>query len=292
MGLGQDLGAIPSQRRNSEIAHSLVWFALCSPPNDFRITSNAVIQFSPHIFAMSILKTLRPLQILGTPHHLSHQRRTFLSNFTSAFNPLSASPSYQTLTASRTLPYATHPVYTIVADITSYSSFLPYCLSSTITKHSAPDTQYHTRWPSEAEIIVGYGSLTESFTSRIFCVPGRIVESVGGGTETELDSEDIAHHLVNNSRGRHGDRKGIGLLTHLRSRWTLEPLEKEGASEQTKVTLSLEYAFANPLYSTLSAGAAPRVAELMIKAFEERMRTLLDGDTERANASLGDRSIR
>lgn len=120
-------------------------------------------------------------------------------------------------------------------------------------------------------------------------MPGRIVESVGGGTETELEQGQIAHHLADEgTRGKDVQRRGSGLLTHLRSRWTIEPLgEEQSGKELTEVTLSLEYAFANPLYSTLSAGAAPKVAEMMIKAFEERVRSLLDNDPAKANATLG-----
>ncbi|KAF2710535.1 hypothetical protein K504DRAFT_264734 [Pleomassaria siparia CBS 279.74] len=239
---------------------------------------------------MTTLKTLRPLHALKPTYHQPYnQRRTFLSNLAATFNPLSTGSSYQTLTATRVLPYAAHPIYSIVADIPSYASFLPYCQSSTITRWSTPDSTYHKRWPSEAEISVGFGNLSESFTSRIFCVPGKIVESVGGATSTELGEDDIAHHLAENgTRGGDLERRESGLLTHLRSRWTIEGLGKRGGKEETEVTLSLEYAFANPLYSTLSAGAAPKVADLMIKAFEERVKSQLDSDPRKANASLAD----
>jgi coenzyme Q-binding protein COQ10 len=238
---------------------------------------------------MATLRAFRPRHALKTSNHIHYhihnQRRHFLPNPFASFSPLSSSPSYQTLTASRTLPYAAHPIYNIVADIPSYSSFLPYCQSSHITKWSIPDSTYDRNWPSEAKIQVGYGNLSESFTSRIFCVPGRIVESVGGGTETELPTADIQHHLAQGTRGADVERHGSGLLTHLRSRWTIEAL---GSGKETEVTLSLEYAFANPMYEMLSAGAAPKVAEMMIKAFEERVRSLLDSDVSKSNARLED----
>jgi coenzyme Q-binding protein COQ10 len=110
------------------------------------------------------------------------------------------------------------------------------------------------------------------------------VESVGGGTQTSLREQEIAHHL-----GDEGDRSGGNgdtgsLLSHLRNRWTVEPLGKD----QTRVTLALEYAFTNPLYSALSAGAAPMVADIMVKAFEQRARSMLENDPEMRNASLED----
>jgi coenzyme Q-binding protein COQ10 len=205
-------------------------------------------------------------------------------------NPLeaisAASKKPQTLTATRTLPYASHPIYAIISDVPSYSSFLPYCQSSTVTRWSAPDSKHQRKWPSEAKIVVGFKGFTEEFTSKIFCVPGSIVESVGGGAKTGLEEASIRHHL-DSEAGAAGEREdddaAAGLLTHLQSRWTLEPL----AEDKTEVSLSLEYAFANPMYTTLSAGAAPKVAESMIRAFEERVRTLLDKNPDMAKASLG-----
>lgn len=116
--------------------------------------------------------------------------------------------------------------------------------------------------------------------SRVFCVPSRVVESIGGDTETALARGDIAHHLQDGEQRVKGASNG--LLTHLRSRWTIEPL----SAKSTKVTLALEFAFANPIYMALSAGAAPKVAENMVRAFEERVRTLLDGNPDMLNASL------
>ncbi|KAF1953974.1 hypothetical protein CC80DRAFT_494214 [Byssothecium circinans] len=236
---------------------------------------------------MAASKTLlRPL-LRGPLQGLSplSQRRNFLPNpFQSALNPLTGnSTTPQTLTATRTLPYPSQPIYSIVADVSSYSQFLPYCQSSSVTRWSSPDHTHHRRWPSEAQLLVGFSNLTESFTSRVFCVPGRIVESIGGSTETELPRSEIAHHLDGAQDGDKGAKGASnGLMTHLKSRWTIEGLAKES----TEVKLELEFAFANPLYATLSAGAAPKVAEIMIKAFEERVRVLLEGDPEMAAAEL------
>ncbi|KAJ4301019.1 Coenzyme Q-binding protein coq10, mitochondrial [Kalmusia sp. IMI 367209] len=234
---------------------------------------------------MSAPRTLRPLlrrpaQQLPT----LQQRRTFLPNpFQSALNPLNASSQPQTLTATRTLPYSAAPIYSIVSDVQSYSSFLPYCQSSRVTRWSSPDPTYSRKWPSEAELVVGWGNLTESFTSRVFCVPGKIVESIGGGTATDLPAKDIVHHLDGSRDGDKGAKGAAnGLMTHLRSRWTIEKL----GEERTGVTLALEFAFANPMYTALSAGAAPKVAEIMIRAFEERVQKLLAGNPELANAGL------
>ncbi|KAF2740481.1 hypothetical protein EJ04DRAFT_508004 [Polyplosphaeria fusca] len=236
-------------------------------------------------------KTLRPH--LLRPLHATPRtpKRTFLPNpFAAPTTPFT--PQVQTLTARRMLPYPPFPIYAIIVDIGSYSAFLPPCTSSTVTKWSQPDAVYHRRWPSEGTMTVGWKGLNEVFASRIFCVPGRIVESVGGATETALRGDEIRHHLDAAEGGRAGGDGdgGADLLTHLRSRWTLSPLpsERSDGPAQTEVVLSLEFAFANPFYTFMSAAAKPVVAERMIEAFEGRLRSQLDGRTDLEQAKLAD----
>ncbi|OCL02688.1 hypothetical protein AOQ84DRAFT_228606, partial [Glonium stellatum] len=73
-----------------------------------------------------------PLHRPHPPLHHHHHRRTFLPN---PFSP----PAPQVLTARRTLPYPSPAIYAIIADVPRYSSFLPYCQSSTVTRWSGPD---------------------------------------------------------------------------------------------------------------------------------------------------------
>ncbi|OAL06607.1 hypothetical protein IQ06DRAFT_311761 [Phaeosphaeriaceae sp. SRC1lsM3a] len=234
---------------------------------------------------MSVSKAARPL--LQTPHRLCQptiQRRTFLPNPFAAVSDTSSSP--QTLTAQRVLPYPTAPIYSIIADVPSYASFLPYCQRSDITHWSAPDKIYGRRWPSEGKLTSGFGGITENFISRVYCVPGKYVESVGGNTETSLSRGEIAHHLEGpgldgSARRSSGDN---GLLSHLRSKWTIEELGKD----KTGVSLAIEFAFANPFYAALSGGVAPKVAEAMIKAFEQRVISLLKENPEMVGASLAE----
>lgn len=231
---------------------------------------------------MATLKGTRP--ILQRPHRLlqaTTQRRTFLPNPFAAASDASSTP--QTLTARRILLYPSAPIYSIIADVPSYASFLPYCQRSDITHWSAPDKTYGRRWPSEGVLASGFGGITESFKSRVYCVPGKYVESVGGDTETSLSRDEIAHHLED-ARARNRSSGDNGLLNHLRSKWTIEELGKD----KTGVTLALEFAFTNPFYAALSGGVAPKVADVMIKAFEQRVVALLKENPAMAKASLAD----
>ena len=241
---------------------------------------------------MATLRSIRP--VVQTSTRLSRlsrlsstqQRRTFLPNPFEALNsalPNADSPP-QLLTAVRTLPYPSAPVYSIIADVPNYQHFLPYCQSSTITKWSAPDTTYGRRWPSEGLLTSGFGGINESFVSRVYCIPGRYVESVGGNAETSLKTEDIQHHLEDGAQTVDRSQGSNGLLTHLRSKWTVEAIQ----DAQTQVSLAVEFAFANPMYAALSGGVAPKVADFMIKAFERRVQELLENNPDMIKASLAD----
>lgn len=264
-------------------------------------------------------RLVRPLLHHSSPRiHLRRslfpqkQNRTLIE---SAFQP-----TIQTFTASRTLPYPHDLLYTIIADIGNYSTFLPYCISSTVTKWSRPtlipskptqtnkdsaegelkEAQKEVQWPEEATLTVGWQNFRESFTSRVYCVPGRVVEAVSGNTVTTLPAEDIGHHTTIAPESKSAESKNE-LLTHLLTRWTLHPYPYKPpplpsmsssarspknparpeeptthpAREQTEVSLYLEYAFTNPVYGGMSKAVAPKVADMMVNAFEEQVRGLL-----------------
>ncbi|KAK7555897.1 dehydrase and lipid transport-domain-containing protein [Phyllosticta citricarpa] len=227
---------------------------------------------------------------IQSPRQTQQSRRTFLPDL-NPFGASNSSPTLQTYSATRTLPYAPGPIYAIIADVSSYSSFLPFCSASTVTQWSAPDAVLRKQWPHQATLVVGWQGISESFQSRVYCVPERIVEAVSGDSQTALDKDLIRHHLAVGETGAKGEAKGqqqgdgARLLTSLNTRWTVTPLsealegaeaaQRQAANSQTKVTLSIEFAFANPLYSAMSAAVTPKVAGLMIEAFEQRVAKLL-----------------
>jgi coenzyme Q-binding protein COQ10 len=228
---------------------------------------------------MSALKRLPRPHLALPPRLTTPPTRTFLPN---PFASAASQPQIQTLRAARTLPYPSAPIYSIIADVPSYADFLPYCQRSTITHWSAPDALTGRSWPSIGILTSGFGNLTESFTSRVYCVPGKVVESIGGDTSTSLSREEIQHHLVDSVDVKTPGTEG--LLTHLRSKWTVEAV----GENKTRIELALEFAFANPFYAALSGGAAPKVAEAMVRAFEERVRVLMAETPALASARLED----
>lgn len=83
--------------------------------------------------------------------------RTFLSNI--------VPPEVQTYHIKKVLNYPPELMYSVVSDVASYSSFVPYCLESTITARD------ESRTPTAATLRVGWKDLDESFESQLSFTP-------------------------------------------------------------------------------------------------------------------------
>ncbi|KAI1367418.1 hypothetical protein F5Y08DRAFT_66500 [Xylaria arbuscula] len=217
-------------------------------------------------------------------------RRTFLSSI------LSSSPTPpQTLTASRRLPHNHVALYNIIADIDSYSAFLPYCSSSRVTSWTAQaDPEFGRRWPTRADLTAGWGGLEQTYTSRVFCVPGSIVEALSGdGARSGIAPGILAKYVLKDESdtaatsarastvrgGVGGEEEGV--FKTLVTRWTVTPMAStpNGKGEQaewSEVNLSIRFQFANPLYGAVSSAIADKIAPLMIEAFVERAKKVLE----------------
>lgn len=217
-------------------------------------------------------------------------RRTFVSN------PF-AGP--QTLTATRTLQYPSRLIYSVISDVAGYETFVPWCQASIVTKTSQPASNGKT-YPEEAKLVIGFNNdVSETFTSRVYCVPGQVVEAVSGNAETTLLPSDIPHHSPRPADPEQDASRKETVMTYLLTRWTIKPYPYKPppmsathptsthknheetsdlpGQEKTEVNLHIQYQFANPMYAALSSAAAPRVAEKMIEAFEKRVKAVIEG---------------
>ena len=206
------------------------------------------------------------VSVRRTDHDRYHpqQRRAFVTN------PFATN---QTLTATRTLQFPISTIYSVISDVGSYSHFVPYCQRSIVTKTSqpAPDGK---RYPEEATLTIGFNDdIGSEFTSRVYCVPERVVEAVSGRSEASVREDEVRHHTVRTPVDQDPSRKDT-VMAHLRTRWTLRPLASQ---EATEVDLAIEFQFTNPLYSALSSAAAPKVADRMIEAFQNRIQAVVEG---------------
>lgn len=249
-----------------------------------------------------LLETLLS-QLLPSSQQRCGCRRGFLSS------PITP----QTLTATRTLPYPAAALFALIADIPAYPSFLPYCTAAETIALSAPDPLLGKRWPQVADLGVGWGPYQERFRSRVYCLPNTVVESVAGEARCSIPAKELPHYHyeagaviaggetlnVDDHEGRQGedlarstsDGTNSSIFTSLLSRWTLrefpfkpppadgsppqERLAREPSEPRTEIGLVIEVLFASPVYAALSQAAAPKVAGIMIEAFEKRAREVL-----------------
>ncbi|KAK8101548.1 hypothetical protein PG999_011922 [Apiospora kogelbergensis] len=233
-----------------------------------------------------------------TPSGSCQTRRGFL-NIPGLSMPDANGPP-QTLTARRTLPYASNRLYELIADIDSYPRFLPYCTSARVTHWTnsssvpvtstssspttaAENTAFETkrRWPAQADLTAGWGGIQETYTSRVFCVPGRIVEAISGEAGPEIPTADMERLGLRDPGPGAGIRGGGGVFKSLVTRWTVRPLPpntdttSSSKIEWSEVDLSIRYRFSNPLYAAVSSAVADKLAPVMINAFVKEAERML-----------------
>lgn len=121
---------------------------------------------------------------------------------------------------------------------------------------------------------VGWGGFEETFTSKLNCVPDTIVEALGGDALSAVSKPQLGRLSRLESPAVPNN-----IFKRLSTRWTVKPLSGQPSTSgviRTEVNLAIEFQFSNPIYGSLSKAVAPKVAEVMIEAFEKRAKLLLD----------------
>ncbi|KAK3897809.1 dehydrase and lipid transport-domain-containing protein [Staphylotrichum tortipilum] len=212
----------------------------------------------------------------------------------------STPPPPKTLRARRLLPYPPAQIYTLIADIDAYTHFLPHCTHSRVTHWTAPPSiqqpgqaqgqaQGEGRHPARADLTVGWGPFTQTYTSRVYCLPGRAVEAVSGKAATSISAaellaagyEDPSVLDVAALRRREKEMEG-GIFESLVTRWTVRGVvggqDNNGSKgEWAEVTLSVAFQFANPALGFAVGQLADDKVDEMVEAFEGRARELYGG---------------
>ncbi|KAK9321860.1 coenzyme Q-binding protein-like protein coq10, mitochondrial [Lipomyces orientalis] len=171
-----------------------------------------------------MIRCIAPRQLRGYRRHFF----TLLSR--------DSTPSAQTYSLSRNLPYHPSLVYNVISDVDSYCKFVPYCVASTVIHRDQKTNQ-----PAKATLRVGWQSFEETFESELTCEePYSVV------------AQSYKHSL----------------FKLLYTRWRIIPQADQTLS---RVVMDLKFAFANPLYNAVSATFAPTVTKIMIEAFEKRI---------------------
>ncbi|MBK5264174.1 MAG: type II toxin-antitoxin system RatA family toxin [Alphaproteobacteria bacterium] len=135
---------------------------------------------------------------------------------------------------TRHLPHTPEQMFDLVCDVRRYPEFLPWVSAVRVRSDSST--------AMEADLIVGFKALRESFTSRVHKVRP---------TEVDVDYLD-------------------GPLKYLHNHWRFRP---DGAGG-TFVEFSVDFAFKSHLFEMLAGQMFDRALRKMIGAFEERAKTL------------------
>jgi coenzyme Q-binding protein COQ10 len=137
-------------------------------------------------------------------------------------------------TETRHLPYTPEQMFDLVADVKRYQEFLPWVAATRVRSDS--ETQMI------ADLVVGFKSLKETFTSRVNKHrPDRIV----------IDYVD-------------------GPLKYLHNSWEFRPDGQGGA----KIDFCVDFAFKSRIFEALAGQMFDRALRRMIGAFEERAHAL------------------
>ena len=131
----------------------------------------------------------------------------------------------------KTLAYTADELFSVVADVKDYPSFVPWCTSAHIRRDS----------PEEiiAELEIGFGPFQESFTSQVTLDRPRQVR-------------------VHATEG--------GPLEHLTNMWTFTP-----AGDRTLVDLVVDFQFKSHLLDHVANSMFREAATRMMGAFESRV---------------------
>ncbi|KAL4804862.1 hypothetical protein BDV18DRAFT_142692 [Aspergillus unguis] len=215
------------------------------------------------------------------------QKRTFLSSFIPSPPQSNTTNSGgnngnnnnngngRILTATRTLAYPPKPLFNVISSVESYSDFLPFLTASTVTARD-PETGY----PSQGVLTVGYGPLSETFTSKVICDDKAWVVEARSGEKYVDPSSGSGGGSGGGGLGALASLAGFpgkdeGIFEYLSTKWELLPeagSEGGGAEARTTVKLEIRFEFKSPLYASMFSAVEGQMAGIMIEAFEKRVR--------------------
>lgn len=73
--------------------------------------------------------------------------------------------------------YSQRQTYDVVADVASYSGFVPFCIGSRILSSLTPEPDSSRKLTMNAELIIEFLSYKKGYISKVTCVPGESVEA-------------------------------------------------------------------------------------------------------------------
>jgi len=222
---------------------------------------------------------LRDPHLISRLHRLSTGLRSTRAFFTlpdltslSPFPQSNTPPQTQTYHERKIFPYRRSQLYDVVADVGSYPRFVPFCTGSRVlSTYSQPEKPGELSMTvMDAELTVGFISYKESYVSRVTCKPFESVEAVASSSTPLFKTLVTTWRFQPASSESPHSRAGDVLSKKYDAHAQGSKAANDCDSCSTLVTLDLAFAFANPLYATVSAAFFGQVSQLMVKAFAER----------------------
>lgn len=131
---------------------------------------------------------------------------------------------------TRILPYSAEQMFDLVVDVKNYGKFLPWVVATRIRSDSETEMV--------ADMVVGFKSLRESFTSKVFKERAKRIEVL------YLD----------------------GPLSDLDNVWTFKAID----ANNCEVGFSVDFQFKNKVFQALAGQYFDRAFRKMVAAFEQR----------------------
>lgn len=128
------------------------------------------------------------------------------------------------------LPYTPEQMFDLVADVGSYRQFLPWVIATRVRSNSETEML--------ADMVVGFKSIRESFTSRV----------------TKDRPHEIRVHYVD------------GPLSDLDNIWLFRPY----GNESCEIEFYVDFTFKNRVFEKVAGQYFDRAFRKMVDAFERR----------------------
>lgn len=145
---------------------------------------------------------------------------------------------------TREMPYSAQQMFDLVADVGNYAQFLPWVIATRIRSDSESEMI--------ADMVVGFKSLRERFTSKVLKKPGEVIDV----------------HYVD------------GPLRDLENTWRFTPRNGGGCT----VDFCVEFAFKNRVFEAMAGQYFDRAFRKMVAAFEARADELYGNNNSSATS--------
>ena len=145
---------------------------------------------------------------------------------------------------TRRLPYSAQQMFDLVADVGRYGEFLPWVIATRVRSDSETEMV--------ADMVVGFKSLRESFTSRV---------------KKNRPHEIDVHYLD-------------GPLSDLDNIWTFRVVD----DHTCEIDFVVDFAFKNRLFERIAGQYFDRAFRKMVEAFETRAAQLYGSSSSSAQS--------